>query len=66
MNFKAFYLNTPIDQPEYICIKFTDVPKEFIAKYKIKKIVCNSWVYFEMRCGMYGLPQAGILANNLI
>jgi hypothetical protein len=26
----------------------------------------NGWIYFEIRRGCYGLPQAGILANNLL
>jgi hypothetical protein len=26
----------------------------------------NGWIYFETCCGCYGLPQAGILANNLL
>ena len=26
----------------------------------------NGWIYFEIHCGCYGLPQAGILANNLL
>eukprot|EP00957_Ditylum_brightwellii_P189675 14438331-Ditylum_brightwellii.AAC.1 len=26
----------------------------------------NGWVYMEIRKGMYGLPQAGILRNKLL
>jgi hypothetical protein len=26
----------------------------------------NRWIYFEMQRGCYGLPQAGILANDLL
>ncbi len=26
----------------------------------------NGWIYFEIYRGCYGLPQAGILANNLL
>jgi hypothetical protein len=66
MDLKNFYLNTPLDQPEYVHIKLADIPHEFIDKYKLNKIACDSWIYFEMRRGMYGLPQAGILANKLL
>jgi hypothetical protein len=66
MDLKDFYLNTPLDWPEYVCINFTNIPTEFIAKDKLKGFVCNCWVYFKMRCSLYGLPQAGILANNLL
>jgi hypothetical protein len=60
------YLNTPLDQPEYVRVKFTNFPKEFIAKYKLPGFIHDCWVYFEMHCGIHGLPQAGILANNLL
>jgi hypothetical protein len=63
---RDFYLNTPLDQPEYVCIKITNIPKEFIDEYTLEDFVRDGWVYFEMRHGMYGLPQAGILANNLL
>ncbi len=65
MDLKNFYLNTPLNPPEYVRIKLADIPQEFIDKYKLNKLARDSWVYFEMRSGMYSLPQAGILANNL-
>ena len=34
-----------------------------INKYKLHSIVANGWVYIRIRKGMYGLPQAGLLAN---
>jgi hypothetical protein len=26
----------------------------------------NRWIYIEIQCGCYGLPQAGILTNDLL
>ncbi len=53
--------------PEYIQIKITDIPKDFILEYGLAgKEDHNGWIYFEIRCGCYGLPQAGILANDLL
>jgi hypothetical protein len=66
MDLKNFYLNTPLNQPEYVRINLADIPQEFINKYKLNKLARDSWIYFEMHRGMYGLPQAGILANNLL
>jgi hypothetical protein len=66
MDLKDFYLNTPLDWPEYVRIKLADIPQEFIDKYKLNQFAHNSWVYFKMSRGMYPLPQAGILANNLL
>jgi hypothetical protein len=65
MDLKNFYLNTPINWLEYVRIKLADIPQEFINKYKLNKIARDSWIHFEMRRGMYSLPQAGILANKL-
>jgi hypothetical protein len=66
MDLKNFCLNNPLDRPEYIRIKLADIPQEFIDVYKLNRFAHDSWVYFEMRRGMYSLPQAGILANNLL
>ncbi len=51
---------------EYICIKILDIPQEFINKYKLTDLNRDGWIYFEIRQGCYGLPQAGILPNNLL
>ncbi len=66
INLKNFYLDTPMPKPEYICIKILDIPQEFINKYTLTGLDCDGWIYFEIRQGCYGLPQAGILANDLL
>ncbi len=55
MDLKNFYLNTPLDHPKYVRIKLADIPQKFIDKYKLNEFAYDSWVYFEMRRGMYGL-----------
>ena len=30
-----FYMGTPLDRPEYVKIKITDIPKEFIEEYNL-------------------------------
>ena len=43
------------------------IPAEIIQRYKLHDFVDDQgWVYVEIRMGMYGLPQAGILANKLL
>jgi hypothetical protein len=32
----------------------------------LKRLSINGWVYLEIRKGMYGLKQAGLLANQLL
>jgi hypothetical protein len=66
IDLKNFYLDTPMPDPEYVCIKITDIPAEFIEEYKLAGTDRDSWIYFEICRGCYGLPQAGILANDLL
>jgi hypothetical protein len=66
IDLKNFYLDTPMPDPEYVCIKITDIPAEFFEEYKLAGTDRGGWIYFEIRCGCYGLPQAGILANDLL
>jgi hypothetical protein len=57
----------PMEDPEYVRIKITDIPEEFILEYGlVGKEDINGWIYFEIHRGCYGLPQAGIQANNLL
>jgi hypothetical protein len=57
----------PMVDPEYVCIKVTDIPKEFILEYDFaRKEDHNRWIYFEIQRGYYSLPQAGILANDFL
>ena len=65
-NIRNFYLATPIEYPEYVNIKLTDIPQEFIEEYNLHENVYEGWVYFEICNGVYGLPQPGSLANNLL
>ncbi len=51
---------------EYVHIKIADNPAEFIEEYNLQGHNCDGWIYFEIQQGCYGLPQAGILANDLL
>ena len=62
-----FYLNTPLKRPEYIRLKISDIPDEIIKEYKLQdKVTSDGYVYMEVTKGMYGLPQSGLLANQLL
>jgi hypothetical protein len=66
-NLANFYLNTPIPNPEYMCLRLDIIPEEIIVPYNLRELaMLDGWVYIEIRKGMYGLPQAGILANQLL
>ena len=60
------YLPTPLDRFEYRHIPIKLIPKEFIEAYNLYPLVHRNHVYMQIERGMYGLPQAGILANKLL
>ena len=67
MDINNFYLNTPMTRYEYMCLLYNILPEEVIKQYQLDKIkTADGWVYMEIQKGMYGLPQAGILANKLL
>jgi hypothetical protein len=41
-------------------------PEEIVQKYNLNTLAVDSWVYVEILKGMYGLKQAGLLANELL
>jgi hypothetical protein len=41
-------------------------PEEIIQKYNLNDLAVNGWIYIEIRKGMYGLKQAGLLPNQLL
>ena len=63
---KNMYLATPMDRFEYMRIPVKLIPKEFIEHYKLESMIKNGYIYMQIEQGMYGLPQAGILANKLL
>jgi hypothetical protein len=67
LDISNFYLMTPLKRPEYIRVKIDDIPEEIINEYNLQKIANKQgMVCIEVTKGMYGLPQAGLLANELL
>ena len=62
-----FYLNLPLPQPEYIQTKIGDILEDIINEYHLQeKATDTGHVYIESNKGMYGLPQAGLIANRML
>ena len=61
-----FYLETPMERKEYAKIRVDYNPKQFMNEYDLWSLVEDGYIYIEISKGMYGLPQAGILANELL
>ena len=67
LDIKDFYLNTPMTRFEYMRLKLSDIPEDVIDHYQLRKIATpDGFVYCEIQKGMYGLPQAGIIAQELL
>jgi len=67
IDIKDFYLNTPMARPEYMRLKIDDMPDNVIKQYQLReKSTKDGYVYVEINKGMYGLPQAGIIAQQLL
>ncbi len=62
-----FSLMTPLKRPKFIRISINDIPEEIIIKYKLREIADSKGMkYIQANRGMYGLPQSGLLANELL
>jgi hypothetical protein len=66
MDKKNFYLGTPMSGFEYMKMQLSRFPEEIIQKYNLNALAVNGWVHIEIRKGMYGLKQAGLIANQLL
>ena len=62
---KNFYLDTPMDHYQYMRIHKKYFTPEICAEYPIESLCdTDGHIYVEIRKGMYGLKEAGILAYN--
>ena len=64
IDIQNFYLSTPLDRYEYMRIPITLFPQHIIDQYNLRPNVKSGHVHLEIQKGIYGLPQAGILANK--
>jgi len=64
-NLKDFYHGTPMEPKDYayMHILLHMLPDDIIEHYGLKPLIHNGHVYVEIQHGMYGLPQASLLAN---
>ena len=61
-----FYIMTPMDNCECLRMNIKTIPSESAKEHDLDKIDHNGWVHVETRKGACGLPQAGMLANDLL
>ena len=64
-NIKHFYLNNVLPEPEFMRIPLKMIPQEIIDAYNLTALVDNQgWIHMRIEKGMYGLKQAGTIANK--
>ncbi len=67
MDVKDFYLNTPMARYKYMQLRIADMLEDVIEHYNLRdKATPDGYIYSEIQKGMYGLPQASIIAQQLL
>ncbi len=64
LDIKNFYLTAALEYYEYMKIPLTLFPAWIVEQYDLIKHALHGFVHLEMRRAVWGLPQAGILANK--
>ncbi len=64
LDLKNFYLNTKLKHDRYMRIRIADIPDDIINRCDLRDKVSNGYVYVKITGGMYGLPEAGQIANE--
>ncbi len=65
IDIKDFYLMTPMERPEFMRLKISDMPENIIEQYQLRnKDTKDGYVDVQINGGMYGLPNAGIIAQE--
>jgi hypothetical protein len=67
IDIKDFYPLTPMKRYEYFRMKLELFPQDVINEYGLQdKVDTDGYIFCEVKRGMYGHPQAGILAQELL
>ena len=61
---KNFHLYTLLDPPEYMRITLSAFLEHIIKQYNLREKALSGNFYVDIRRSIYGLPQAGALANK--
>jgi hypothetical protein len=64
IDLKDFYLHSTLTRAEYAWVSFAQLPEETRKEYTLDSLAVNGKVLVEISKGLYGLPQAGKLAQD--
>jgi hypothetical protein len=61
-----YYLGTPLPGMNTCACYCQYPPRKSLTSTILRVMTVDGWVYIKIRKGMYGLKQAGLLANQLL
>ena len=64
IDIKDYYLGTPLTRSEYIRIPIRMIPHKTMDTHTLRSFIDHQSILFEVTKGLYGLPQAGLLAQQ--
>ena len=63
----VFNINTPLARYKYLGLKLSNLLEDVIEEFGLQdKATSDGYVYVEIRKVVYGLPQAVLLAQELL
>jgi hypothetical protein len=66
LDIKNFYLTAALEYYKYMKIPLTLFPTWIVEQYDPNQHALHGFVHLEMQKAVWGLPQAGILANKCL
>jgi hypothetical protein len=66
MDINKYHMGTPLPRYEYMRLLLSRFHEYIVRKYNPNALAVDGWVYIEIRKGIYGLKQSGLLANQLL
>ena len=64
IDIKDYYLGTPLIKPDFVCIPTRLLPPSIVCTHNLTPYIVNGSVLLQVSKGMYGLPQACLLAQQ--
>ena len=64
VDIKNYCLGAPVNRFEYMRIPVNHIPQDIILQYNLEGLTVNDHVLVEIRKGMYGLPQVGLITQE--
>ena len=66
LDIKIFFLCAPMNRFEYMKMPIGIFPQNVVQEYNIMEKVYKGCIWIEIHRSIYGLPQAGKLANEFL